>query len=110
MSEEISRPGVAGPWPVLDPKARRVLGVLVEKAKTTADAYPLTLNALITGCNQKSNRDPIMDLDEDQVEETLGSCQKKGLVMRVTGSRVDRWRHLLYEEWRLDKRELAIIA
>ena len=52
MSEEFVRPGVAGPWPVLDHKARRVLGVLIEKAKTTPDAYPLTLNALVTGCNR----------------------------------------------------------
>ena len=111
MSSDMpAAPSGTGPWPVLDLRERRVLGVLVEKAKTTADAYPLTLNALVTGCNQKSNRDPILDLDEDQVEETLRACQKRGLVARITGSRVDRWRHLLYEEWRLDKRELAVLA
>jgi uncharacterized protein YceH (UPF0502 family) len=87
-----------------------MLGVLVEKAKTTPDAYPLSLNALVTGSNQKSNRDPILDLEEDDVEEALGRCKAKGLVMKVIGGRVDRWRHLLYEAWHVDKVELAILA
>ena len=50
-------------WPVLNVNERRVLGVLIEKAKTTPDAYPMSLNALTTGCNQKSNRDPLLDLN-----------------------------------------------
>src|SRR4051812_49838599 len=96
----------------LTPEERRVLGVLVEKQKTskTADSYPLTLNALTTGCNQKSNRDPVMDLTDDDVEEVLTGLQKKGLVMRMTGSRVDRFRHLLYEAWAVQKVELAVLA
>src|SRR5881227_4205166 len=104
--------GGAGPWPVLDLLERRVLGVLVEKQKTskTADTYPMSLNALTTGCNQKSNRDPVLDLTDDEVEETLSSLQKKGLVMRMTGSRVDRYRHLLYEAWKVTKLELAVLA
>lgn len=99
-------------WEPLPPLERRVLGVLVEKQKTskTADAYPLTLNALTTGCNQKSNRDPVMDLTDDEVEETLSSLQKKGLVVRMTGSRVDRYRHLLYETWKVTKLEMAVLA
>jgi uncharacterized protein YceH (UPF0502 family) len=87
-----------------------MLGVLVEKAKTTPDAYPLSLNALVTGSNQKSNRDPILDLEDDDVEEALGRCKAKGLVMKIIGGRVDRWRHLLYEAWHVDKVELAILA
>jgi uncharacterized protein YceH (UPF0502 family) len=103
--------GQAGPWPVLDTLERRVLGVLVEKAKTTPDAYPLSLNALVTGCNQKSNRDPVLQLTEDQVEEALGRCQRKGLVIKITGSgRVVRWRHNLYEAWLVDKEDLALLA
>jgi uncharacterized protein YceH (UPF0502 family) len=91
---------------------RRVLGVLVEKQKTskTADAYPLTLNALTTGCNQKSNRDPVLDLTEDEVEAALTGLQKKGLVMRMTGGRVDRFRHLLYEAWTKSGPQLAVLA
>jgi uncharacterized protein YceH (UPF0502 family) len=101
-----------GPWPVLDARERRVLGVLVEKQKTskTADSYPMTLNALTTGCNQKSNRDPILNMSEDETEAALERCQKKGLVFRITGSRVDRWRHGLYESWRVDKVDLAVLA
>lgn len=110
MSEEEVKTGVAGPWPVLNLAERRVLGVLVEKAKTTPDAYPLSLNALITGCNQKSNREPLLTLDEDDVLEALNHCRTKGLVCKVPGSRVERWRHLLYEQWHVNKVDLAILA
>ncbi len=109
MAEES---GTATTWPVLSFKERRVLGVLVEKQKTsnTADTYPLTLNALTSGCNQKSNRDPVVTLEEEEVEETLLGCLKKNLVARVTSTRVMRWRHLLYEAWHVDKIDLAILA
>jgi len=97
------------PLPLLE---RRVLGVLVEKQKTSKspDAYPMTLNALTSGCNQKSNRDPVLDLGDDDVEETLGRLQRRGLVSKLVGGRVDRWRHLLYEAWRVNKLELAVLA
>lgn len=97
-------------WPVLDTNERRVLGVLVEKAKTTPDSYPLSLNALTAGCNQKSNREPVMDLTDLDVEDTLMRLQKRGLVIKVTSSRVDRWRANLYESWHLDRIDLAILA
>jgi uncharacterized protein YceH (UPF0502 family) len=97
-------------WPVLDAEERRVLGVLVEKGKTTPDSYPLSLNALVTGCNQKTNREPLMDLDELEAEEALVRCQRKGLVFRVQGGRVERWRHALYEVWRINKVEIAILG
>ena len=98
------------PWPVLNRIQRRLLGVLVEKAKTTPDAYPLSLNALTAGANQKSNRDPILNLSEDEVEASLVSMQPLGLTTRITGGRVERWRHNLYEFWHVDKVELAILA
>src|SRR5262245_64562127 len=80
-------PPPAPNWQPLSPVERRILGVLVEKQKTskTADAYPLTLNALQTGCNQKSNRDPVLDLDEIEVEEAAEALQPRGLVERITG-------------------------
>lgn len=112
MSETAS-PESAAPveWPALGPSERRVLGVLVEKSKTTPDVYPMSINGLVTGCNQKSNRDPIMNLDEGQVEEVLTDLQKAMLVIRITGSgRVDKWRHNLYESWRVEKVELAILT
>jgi len=107
---EAAAPAPNGPWPVLDPKERRVLGVLVEKAKTTPDAYPMSLNALVTGCNQKSNRDPVMFLSEDDVEYVLTRLQKGGLVVKITGGRVERWRHTLYDTWNVDKVEIAILG
>ena len=88
----------------------RVLGVLVEKAKTTPDVYPLSLNSLTAGCNQKSNRDPVLSLGEDEVETTLASLQKTGLVTRIQGGRVERWKHNLYEQWNVGKVELAILT
>jgi uncharacterized protein YceH (UPF0502 family) len=103
-------PALAGPWPVLSVQERRVLGVLVEKAKTTPDAYPLSLNALVTGCNQKSNRDPLLNLSDLEVEDTLVRCQKQGLAIKITGGRVVRWRHALYEAWHVDKIDLAVLA
>src|SRR3954470_21809233 len=99
-----------GPWPTLTPNERRVLGVLIEKAKTTPDAYPLSVNALVTGSNQKSNRDPILNLADDDVEEGLRHLQQLGLGPRIIGGRVERFRHNLYEVWHVDKVELAILA
>jgi uncharacterized protein YceH (UPF0502 family) len=106
MSSESAPPAA----PVLNLAERRILGVLVEKAKTTPDAYPLSVNALVTGCNQKSNRDPVLNLSEVDVEEALVSAQQKGLAIKITGGRVVRWRHALYEALRVDKIELAVLA
>jgi uncharacterized protein YceH (UPF0502 family) len=107
---EAATPNTAGNWPVLDPRVRRVLGVLVEKAKTTPDAYPLSVNALVTGSNQKSNRDPILSLTELEVEDALARCQKAGLAIKITGGRVVRWKHNLYDAWHVDKIELAVLG
>jgi uncharacterized protein YceH (UPF0502 family) len=97
-------------WPALDSRECRALGVLVEKAKTTPDAYPLSINALVTGCNQKSNRDPVTNYDDIDVEQTLAGLQKRGFVQKVVGGRVERWRHVLYETWHVNKVELAVLA
>ena len=103
-----SQPGAARQ--PLDVTERRVLGVLIEKQKTTPDSYPMSINGLVSGCNQKSNRDPVLNLTEADVEDALGRCQKQGLAARITGGRVERWRHLLYEAWHVDKVDLAILA
>jgi uncharacterized protein len=89
---------------------RRVLGVLVEKALTAAAPEPLSLNAIVIGCNQKSNRDPVVNLEEPEVDSCLEGLQRKGLVFRVTGGRVERWRHNLYDAWKVEKPELALLA
>ena len=97
-------------WPTLSMAERRVLGVMVEKAKTTPDVYPMSLNALMTGANQKSNRDPVMNLTEEDIETTLMGLQPKGYVTRIQGGRVERWRHNLYDLWSVNKVELAILT
>jgi uncharacterized protein len=91
-------------------RERRILGVLIEKSRTTPDSYPLSLNALTTGCNQKSNRDPLMDLDEGEVEDGIEILMKQGLVSLLQSGRVDRYRHLVYDAWNINKVEVAILA
>ena len=103
MSEEQGPTNEVESWPILGEMEKRILGALVEKAKTTADSYPMTVNSLVSACNQKSNRDPVMSVSEEDVEDTLLELQKQKLVKKVDGSRVDRWRHGLYEAWDVGK-------
>ncbi|MBL9125340.1 MAG: DUF480 domain-containing protein [Planctomycetaceae bacterium] len=104
-------PSDAPRWQPVSAIDRRVLGVLVEKAKTTPDAYPLSINALVTGANQKNNREPVMELQADAVEESLDRLRQLGAIALVQGSsRVDRYRHLLYEWLGVDKVEVAVMA
>ena len=108
MSEPL--PGSAPVRP-LEATERRVLGTLVEKAKTTPDQYPLSLNALVNGCNQKSNRDPVTMLDEEQVMKAIASLRSLGAVAEVFGNgSLARYRHLAYEWLCVGKEELAILA
>jgi uncharacterized protein len=87
-----------------------VLGVLGEKAKTTPDAYPMTLNGLVAGCNQKSNRSPVLQLEADQVEESLDRLREFGAVALVEGSgRVQKYRHYLYDWLGVSKVELSVM-
>jgi uncharacterized protein YceH (UPF0502 family) len=87
------------------------MGVLVEKAKTTPENYPLSLNAIMVGCNQKSNRAPQMSLSADDVEATLDRLREIGVVIEVQGSgRVPKYKHLMYEWLGVDKVELAVMA
>jgi uncharacterized protein YceH (UPF0502 family) len=71
----------------------RVLGTLMEKARTVPDTYPMSLNAIVAGCNQKSSRDPIMNLSDSQVQEALDGLKRRSLAFTMRGSRVDRWEH-----------------
>jgi len=98
-------------WKSLSATDRRVLGVLVEKAKTTPEAYPLTLNALRTGANQKSNRFPQMQLEQDQVEDALERLRAVEAVTEIiSDGRVPKYRHRAYEWLGVDKVELAVMA
>jgi len=89
-----------------------VLGSLIEKEITTPEYYPLTLNALVNACNQKSNRDPVANYDEDTVEEALELLRAKGLAVRITGAgtRVPKHAHRFAEKFNFGRRELAILC
>ncbi|MBM4072403.1 MAG: DUF480 domain-containing protein [Planctomycetes bacterium] len=108
MSESSASTALA--VPVLSVSERRLLGVLVEKAKTTPDIYPMSLNALVTGSNQKSNREPLLNLTDLDVEDALTTAQQKGLVTRIQGGRVEKWKHNLYEVLHVNKVELAVLT
>jgi uncharacterized protein len=90
----------------------RVLGSLVEKELTTPEYYPLSLNALVNACNQKSNRDPAMNLDEEAVREALRTLDKKGLAGPADNmvSRVSKYEHRLQEAYNFTRHEIAILA
>jgi uncharacterized protein YceH (UPF0502 family) len=91
---------------------RRVLGVLIEKGFTTPEQYPLSLNSVVVGSNQKSCRDPMAYIDEENSLDSLESLQKKGFTtcVRTVGSRVDRWKHRFGETLTLESKEVAILA
>lgn len=93
-------------------KHRRVLGVLLEKAFTVPDQYPLTLKATTTGCNQKNNRDPVSNYDEDDVQETLSQLQERGLIgcLHTEGGRTERYRHYMRHKTPLNEAQLAIMT
>jgi uncharacterized protein len=98
-------------WKPLGRTDRRVVGVLVEKAKTTPDQYPMTINGLINGCNQKSNRDPQMELEESDIMDSLDRLKSAGAALEVQGGgRVAKFRHLLYEWLGVSKVELAVMT
>jgi uncharacterized protein len=90
----------------------RVLGALIEKDITTPDYYPLSLNALVNACNQKNNREPVMNLDEDSVSDALATLQEKRLAGPASGadSRVTKYEHRLQEVFNFDRREIAIVC
>ncbi len=95
----------------LSKRQRRVVGVLVEKSKTTPAGYPMTLNAIRTACNQKSNRSPLMDLREEEVEDTLYELRHLGAAAEVhSGGRVPKYKHYLYEWLGVERAELAVMT
>jgi uncharacterized protein len=91
----------------------RVLGSLVEKDITTPDYYPLSLNALVNACNQKSNREPVMNLNDDAVRQALHSLNEKGLAGNASGagdSRVAKFEHRMQEAFNLPRPETALLC
>jgi uncharacterized protein len=100
----------------LSPMEARVIGCLIEKQITTPDQYPLSLNALVNACNQKSNRDPVMDVQESVVQATLDGLAKKHLILEKSGfgSRVPKYQHRFcnteFGTLKLNPQELAIVC
>ena len=96
----------------LDPVEVRILGALVEKQLSTPEYYPLTLNALVNACNQKSNRDPVFSLEEAAVIQALDSLRRRHLVWQVAthGSRVPKYEHNLKEVGGFSDFELAVLC
>jgi hypothetical protein len=96
----------------LDPAEVRVLGALLEKEITTPEYYPLTLNALVNACNQKSNRDPVVNYEEEVVQQALALLRNRGLAVRISGAghRVEKYAHSLGEKLNLRRPEVAVLC
>jgi uncharacterized protein YceH (UPF0502 family) len=94
----------------LDAVEIRVLGCLLEKEQTTPDAYPLSVNALVAACNQKSNRDPVMALSESDAKTTLDRLHAEVMVWPVDGARTQKWRHNLDRMWELSPETRAVMT
>lgn len=98
--------------PLLDAEEIRVLGVLMEKAKTTPDYYPMTINSLIAACNQKTSRKPVVQYDEPTVAQTLNTLKKRGLISTASGGsdRVVKFKHNFAIVFPVIPAEVAIIS
>jgi uncharacterized protein len=96
----------------LSPAQQRVVGALAEKELATPDNYPLSMNALLAACNQTTSRDPVVDFDEQTVDNVLANLRASGVarVVYSKGMRVDKYKHVLHEVLGLDQAELAIIT
>src|SRR4051812_19866758 len=95
----------------LDAVESRILGCLIEKDITTPEYYPMTLNALVNACNQKSNRDPVVSWSEEVVSESIDVLREKKLISVLTGggNRVPKYNHRLQEAMNLGRREMALL-
>jgi len=105
-------PGSFDPASSLDPNEIRVLAVLAEKEALTPDNYPMSLNAVMNGCNQLSSRDPVMQLSEDVVHDTLQRLMQRKLVgsMSQAGARVIKYEHRMRIKWSLEQDKLAVLT
>lgn len=94
----------------LDPVEIRVLGSLLEKEQTTPEAYPLTVNSVLLACNQKTNREPVLELTEEQVVEALERLRQEVLVWRTEGARSEKWQQSVVRRWGLDRAGKALMT
>jgi hypothetical protein len=96
--------------PLLSPLEARVLGCLMEKQRTTPDQYPLTLNALVSACNQKTSRHPVMQLTPGEVGHTVNVLRDRGLIHASFSGRTERYDHKLAGTYLLDRRQLGLLC
>lgn len=94
----------------LDPGEARIIGCLIEKQATTPDAYPMTLNAIVVACNQKTNRDPMMELEQGAVGHSLRQLEGRGLVGASMGARSTRYEHKFDRRYEVTPRQRALLA
>ncbi|MEY4069897.1 MAG: hypothetical protein RL721_511, partial [Candidatus Eisenbacteria bacterium] len=98
-------------WRALDPEERRVLGTLIEKAKTTPAGYPMTVNALVTGCNQRNNREPLTAYRDLDVEKALDRLRTSGVVEEIDWmGRAAKYKHTAYDWFGVSRVELAVLG
>src|ERR1043166_2196445 len=95
---------------VLSPLEARVLGVLVEKAHTVPDSYPLSLNSLVSGCNQKTAREPVINATDDDVQGAVDALKALSLAFESSGSRVSRYEHNMARALSLPSQSVALLA
>jgi uncharacterized protein YceH (UPF0502 family) len=98
------------PEPLLSPVEARVLGCLMEKQRTTPDQYPLTLNALVSACNQKTSRHPVMQMTPGEVGHTVNLLRDRGLIHASFSGRTERYDHKLAGTYMLDRRQLGLLC
>lgn len=114
MSFEVTQQHDENPEPQFQPltrEQRRIVGVLIEKSKTTPNAYPMTINSITTGSNQKSNRSPQMKLAADDVEFLLDELREMGAVAEIRGDgRVSKYKHKMYQWLGVEKVEIAVMG
>lgn len=96
--------------PLLNPIEARVLGCLIEKKELTPDVYPLTLNATLAAANQKTAREPVMALEPSDIHRAFATLQQKGMVRQVSGSRVERYEHLLGQRFSLTLGQAVLLG
>src|SRR5207237_9357631 len=101
---------MASPLPALSLLETRVLGTLAEKQHTVPDSYPLTLNALVSGCNQKTSREPVMEATEAEVQASIDSLKHRNLVLETSGGRVARYSHNIERVLQVPAQSAALLT
>jgi uncharacterized protein YceH (UPF0502 family) len=99
-----------GERPILSSAEARILGSLIEKKELTPDVYPMTQNALLAAANQKTAREPVMQLELAEVRRALGLLEQKGLVRQMFASRVERYEHLVAQRFALTSPQVALVG